>query len=49
MIYDVLAIVIILISLILGFKRGCAKMLLSLVGSLLAFLLAAFLDTSNFF
>lgn len=43
MIYDVLVIVIVLISLFIGFKRGCAKMLSSLVLSLVAFLISVFL------
>lgn len=42
MIYDLLIIVILLLSVFIGYKRGGAKMLMSLLGSLVSYLLAAF-------
>ncbi|MBE6823758.1 MAG: hypothetical protein E7513_00240 [Ruminococcaceae bacterium] len=43
MIYDVIFIVIILISLFVGYKRGAARMLVSLLGTVTSFLLSVFL------
>ncbi len=43
MIYDVLFIVIILISIFIGYKRGIARMLVSLFGTVASFLLSIFL------
>lgn len=43
MIYDVVVIVILLISLIVGYNRGAAKMLVSMLSGLVSFILAALL------
>ena len=43
MIYDVVVIAILLISLIIGYNRGAAKMIISLLSGLVSFILAAFL------
>ncbi len=43
MIYDILVIVIFLFAVVIGFNRGAAKSLVSLIGYAAAFLIAAFL------
>ncbi|MBQ4128451.1 MAG: CvpA family protein [Ruminococcus sp.] len=43
MIYDIIVILIILISVVVGYKVGAAKTLLSLIGSIATFMLAVFL------
>ena len=43
MIYDVVVIVILLLSLVIGYNRGAAKMIVSLLGGIASFVLAAFL------
>ena len=43
MIYDILVIVIFLFAVVIGFNRGAAESLVSLIGYAAAFLLAAFL------